>query len=353
MTTLTAKNALFAPMFDDPVIDELFSEEAMLRHFTTFENALKGALGKQGMIDANHCADAMGRMESFLPDVSGMAKGIVADGLPVPAYVAQAKAHLGPQLAEVFHIGTTSQDLIDSAFACAFAGANDLLLDRLKGVIVRLDALRDVQGASGLMGRTRMQAALPITVEHRLRTWRDPIERVRDQLEKTRTDVEVLQFGGPVGDRAAFGDNHLEIEKVIAEALGLAPVGRAWHTDRQAFVTYGDVMSHITGALGKIGQDICLMAQQGIEEIKLKGGGKSSAMSHKQNPIAAELLVTLARFNAVQVSGLHQAMVHEQERSGAMWALEWMILPEMVRVTGRALLVADGFLSRIERIGSG
>ena len=58
-------------------------------------------------------------------------------------------------------------------------------------------------------------------------------------------------------------------------------------------------------------------------------------MPHKANPVGAEVLVALARFNAAQVGGLQQAMVHEQERSGAAWTLEWLLLPPMLVATGR------------------
>jgi len=64
------------------------------------------------------------------------------------------------------------------------------------------------------------------------------------------------------------------------------------------------------------------MVQQGIDDIALSGGGGSSAMAHKQNPIGAELMVALARYVASQQGLLGQAMIHEQERSGAAWALE-------------------------------
>jgi 3-carboxy-cis,cis-muconate cycloisomerase len=60
-------------------------------------------------------------------------------------------------------------------------------------------------------------------------------------------------------------------------------------------------------------------------------------MHHKNNPVAAEILVTLARFNATQLSGMHHALVHEQERSGAAWTLEWMLLPQMLVATAAAL----------------
>ena len=75
-------------------------------------------------------------------------------------------------------------------------------------------------------------------------------------------------------------------------------------------------------------------------------------MPHKQNPVAAELLVTLARFNASQVSAMHHALVHEQERSGAAWSLEWMVLPQMMMATGRALAMTITLIKNVERIGA-
>lgn len=108
--------------------------------------------------------------------------------------------------------------------------------------------------------------------------------------------------------------------------------------------------SLITGSLGKFGQDIALMAQTATE-IALSGGGSSSAMAHKQNPVAAETLVALARFNATQLSAVHQAIVHEQERSGTAWTLEWLVLPQMVMATAASLRLAEAMSTKIERLG--
>ena len=75
-------------------------------------------------------------------------------------------------------------------------------------------------------------------------------------------------------------------------------------------------------------------------------------MPHKQNPVAAELLVTLARYNATQVSAMHHAMLHEQERSGVAWTLEWMVLPQMLMTTARALAVAQDIAGKVTRLGA-
>jgi len=89
------------------------------------------------------------------------------------------------------------------------------------------------------------------------------------------------------------------------------------------------------------------MAQNEVGEAVIEGGGLSSAMPHKKNPVRAELLVTLARYNAVELGALHQAVIHENERSGSAWTLEWLALPMMVATTGAALGIAAGMLDNL------
>ena len=106
-------------------------------------------------------------------------------------------------------------------------------------------------------------------------------------------------------------------------------------------------LSLLTGSLGKMGQDIALAAQSEVGEIRLSAGGGSSAMPHKVNPVGAEVLVALARFNATLVAGMHQSLVHENERSGAAWTLEWMLLPQMAVAAGAALKTAASLLGTL------
>jgi 3-carboxy-cis,cis-muconate cycloisomerase len=171
-------------------------------------------------------------------------------------------------------------------------------------------------------------------------------------LAATRSEVERVQIGGAAGDRGALGDAAPIVARTVADRLGLREPGHSWHSTREGIAAQSAAMAAISGTLGKMGQDICLMAQQGVDEVALvSGGGGSSAMPHKQNPVLAELLVTLARFNATQVSAMHHAMIHEQERSGAAWGLEWMVLPQMAVATARGLSAALELTADIARLG--
>lgn len=338
-------------VFGDADALKIWSPERQIEHILAFEAEYTRALGATGAVSATTAESIAHAIKTFQPELDELSTGAKRDGLIVPALVKQLKAISGDH-ADCIHNGATSQDVIDTALALTLKEFNTLLDARLVALSSAFKDLSTKFGTHKIMGRTRMQAALPITVGHRVRTWSRPIEKHRIRLENLRPSVEVLQLGGPVGDGATMAPHTAEISAIVAQALDLRPPEFAWHSTRDTVADYANILSLITGSLGKFGQDICLMAQQGIDEVALRGGGGSSAMPHKQNPILAELLVTLAQFNATQLSGMHAALVHEQERSGSAWALEWMILPQMAQATARSLSASKEICHAITMLGS-
>ena len=137
----------------------------------------------------------------------------------------------------------------------------------------------------------------------------------------------------------------------MAERLGLGITEKPWHNQRDSIVEFSGWLGLVSGSLGKMGQDIALMAQNAMGDVVLAGGGSSSAMPHKSNPVSAEVLVTLARYVAGSGGTMAQSLVHEQERSGAAWTLEWLVLPQMILATGSSLLIATRLLESVETIG--
>jgi 3-carboxy-cis,cis-muconate cycloisomerase len=157
-----------------------------------------------------------------------------------------------------------------------------------------------------------------------------------------------VQFGGAVGTLDKLGDKGPEVGRRLAAELelGFAP---SWHGQRDGIVELADWLALVSGTLGKFGADIGLLAQ--MKDLEIAGGGTSSAMGHKHNPVAAEVLVALARHNAALLGGIHQVLVHEQERSGAAWTLEWLLLPPMVMATAASLRLANSLIGQLVRIG--
>ncbi|MGH7006025.1 MAG: lyase family protein, partial [Alphaproteobacteria bacterium] len=220
---------------------------------------------------------------------------------------------------------------------------------RLEQLDAALARLADRYGSRTLMGRTRMQAAMAIAVADRIGAWRAPLIRHGARLRSLAPSLLVVQFGGAAGTLDTLGGKGEAVRRGLAARLELGD-GAQWHSQRDRLAEFAGLLSLISGTLGKFGQDIALLAQAG-DEIVLEGGGSSSAMPHKSNPVAAELLVTLAGFNALQLSGLHLALVHEQERSGSAWSLEWMLLPQMAVATAASLRLAQQVMETIRSIG--
>lgn len=347
------EHALLGDLLGEESVSTAFSGEKLLGHFCQIEIALADALASSDLLGSESAEAIIQGCRSFVPNIQQIREDTLTDGLSVPAYVRQLKTHIGEPYQSYVHVGATSQDLIDTALALTL---KDVITNYHRDINLLQVSLQDLNHAHGqrqLMGRTRMQAALPITIGDRIATWLAPLARHRKRLAMIGPAICVLQMGGAVGTNHVFGDKAAAIANDMASALELGKPSKQWHTQRDTLVDFSNWLSLVTGTLGKMGQDICLMAQQGVDDVTLTGGGSSSAMPHKQNPISAETLVTLARYNAVQVSAMHIALVHEQERSGSAWALEWMILPKMCEATACALKTAIRLTGQVSAMGSG
>ncbi len=312
-----------------------------------FEAALARAEAIHGLISHEAARHIDTSCATFEPDVFRLRTATARDGVVVAELVKQLREAVGSPYSDCVHLGATSQDLIDTSLMVRLRAVGFLFASRLARISQEFDSLDARFGKAVLMGRTRMQAAIAITVSDRLRAWRTPLEAYRDRLTQQRF---VLQFGGAAGTLERLQDKAPAIRAALAQELGLSDEPQ-WQSQRGLIADLANLFSLISGSLGKFGQDIALLAQAG-DEIELAGGGGSSAMAHKHNPVAAETLVALARFNATQLSGIHQSLVHEQERSGAAWTLEWLILPQMAMATAASLRLALELASSIRRIGA-
>jgi len=318
-----------------------------MKAMLAFEGALAAAETKAGLISADAAAAIARGIASFKPDWPKLKEGTARDGVVVPELVRQLREAAGPGAGENVHFGATSQDVIDTSLALRMGEALSILEARIDGLLADLDQLATRDGKIETMAHTRMQAAIPVPALRKIESWRQPLLRNRERLAAVRDGFLILHFGGAAGTLDKIGNRGKAVSEDMAKALGLAAVSHPRHSERDGAVALADWLSLVTGGLGKMGADIALMAQSEVREIKIKSGGGSSAMPHKVNPVGAEILVTLARFNATLVSGMHQSLVHENERSGSAWTLEWMLLPQMAEAAAAALRTARELVGNI------
>lgn len=350
MTVSPFDHPLLAALLGDSEVASWFSVASELDAMLTFERALASAEAEVGVIPAAAGTAIVTALEGFKPDTAALRTATARDGVVVPELVRQIRNAVGEPHARHVHFGATSQDVIDTALVLRLKFIVAIFEARLDAIVAGFADLESRFGSARVTAITRMQPAIPIPCASRIEAWWRPLERHRQRLREQGPRLLAVQFGGAAGTLDALGGAGPPVRASLAARLGLANAPQ-WHSQRDTLAEFASWLSLVTASLGKFGQDIALMALDG-SAIRLSDGGGSSAMPHKQNPVKAEALETLSRFNAVQTGAMHQAVIHPLERSGATWTLEWLVLPQMIVATAAALRLAGELIGDIEAIGN-
>ncbi|WP_375447613.1 lyase family protein [uncultured Fibrella sp.] len=329
---------MYSTYLADPDINQLCGQEAFIRQMLMFEGALATVQGQLGIIPADAAsaiADIIPRL-TVTPD--SLADGTRQNGVPTIPLLTQVRAVLPESARSYLHVGATSQDMMDTAQVLAIRSVLSVLDTRIHDLLTRLDDLQTRYGNVPMMGRTRTQQAQPITFGQKVATWRSPLGRHLDRLDQLKPRLLVIQLGGAVGNLSAYGDRGEAVAKALATELALG-YAAPWHTERDGFAEFANWLALLTGTLGKLGQDVLTMGQTELGEVveNVAGGGKSSAMPHKNNPVLSEALVMLARQTAQLAAIQLQSLVHGNERDATAWMLEWENLPRLMSNAGTAL----------------
>ncbi len=337
-TALDSK--IFGPLFGDSEINELLSDEAYVRALVEVETALARAEARVGVIPQAAAEQISKAADPNKIDLGSLGKETVRSGFPIIALVQELRRLVGGHAASYVHWGATTQDIMDTACVLQLRAAGKLYKERLVELARHLSQLSNRHRATVMAGRTHGQQALPVSLGLKVASWLAPLLRHAERLDEISPRLLVVQFGGAAGTLAALGDKGLEVMEALADELKLAAPAMPWHAQRDSLVEFAGWLSLVTGSLGKMAQDIILLAQSEVGEVAEsaeEGRGGSSTMPQKSNPITSELILAAARSNASLLSALHHAQIQEHERATHGWQVEWLTLPEMLMLTGGAL----------------
>jgi 3-carboxy-cis,cis-muconate cycloisomerase len=336
-------SSLFSPLFSDAEISEGFSDAEFVRAMLEVESALARVQGRLGVIPAEAAAQIVAAAARQAFDFEGLRSGVEKTGVPVMELVRQLRERVGGGAADYVHWGATSQDIFDTARCLQIRAVLTVLESRLAGLIQNLSRLADRHRHTLMAGRTHSQQALPITFGFKVAGWLAPLLRHRERLADLKTRVLVVQFGGAVGTLAALGEMGTQVQEALAAELHLNLPLIPWHTQRDNLAELAGWLSLVSGSLAKMAQDIILLTQSEIGELRESedaSRGGSSSMPQKNNPIVSELVITAARINASLLSSMHQALIQEHERGTHGWQMEWLVLPQMFNLTATAFTKA-------------
>ena len=338
--TTTLDSKIFGPLFGDSEINELLTDEAYVRALVEVEIALARAETRLAIIPSSAGEQISNAAQWNKIDLAVLAQGTARSGVPIIALVQELRKAVGREAAPYVHWGATTQDIMDTAWVLQLRSAIKLYKKRLVELARHLSELANRHRVTVLAARTHGQQALPVSFGLKAAAWLAPLIRHAERLDEISPRLLVVQFGGAAGTLAALGDKGLAVMHGIADELGLDAPVMPWHAQRDNLVEFAGWLSLLTGSLGKMAQDIVLLAQTEVGEVSEsaeEGRGGSSTMPQKSNPITSELILAAARTNASLLSALHQAQVQEHERATHGWQVEWLTLPQMIVLTGGAL----------------
>jgi 3-carboxy-cis,cis-muconate cycloisomerase len=348
MPASPADSGLYGALFNDPETAQLFTDSAEVRAMLLVEGSLAKVQGALGLIPAEAAAFLHRASFEIQIDPTNLATETARNGVPVPAMVAAFhKAAEAPDYSKWVHWGATSQDIMDTGLALRLKRLTALWQTRLTALTQSLGGLAKTHADLPMAARTYGQAATPTSFGAVVASWGRPLIRHQIRLSAQLPDLCQVSLSGAAGTLSAMGSQGPAVRAGLAEALGLSDPGHSWHVERDTIAAFAAWMAGLTASLGKMGEDLLLLTQSGINEVAISGAGGSSTMPQKQNPVGPAVLVALARHCAGLAATIQGAAMPRQQRDGAAWFTEWLALPQLCILTGRALTLAQDLSQRL------
>lgn len=327
---------IYGSLLGDAEVAELLSDRAHIRAMLAAEAALARAQAAVGMVPPTVAEEIGAVARTLAVDPQELAGPTAEAGVPVIALVARLRGAVSPASADHVHKGATSQDIVDTALVLTMRDVLDLLQKRIDSLAAHLARLAREHRGSLMAARTRTQQAVPTTFGLKVAGWLSAVLRHRKRLDELRDRFLVVQLGGAAGTQAPFKGKGAGLTEAFAAQLGLGAPTLPWHSQRDTIAELGGWLALVCAIMGKMGQDLALLSQSEVGEVRFAGGG-SSTMPQKANPVVAEVLVALARHASGLSANLQHSVVAAYERDGAAWTAEWLSLPGLTEAAGASL----------------
>ena len=321
-------SSVFEGFLSTPEVLEAFSERRFVEAMLRFEAALARAQVRVGLIPETAAQSIIGTCKVELFDVAKIVResgraGSIA--IPLIKALKETVGIFNADAAGFVHLGSTSQDVIDTALVLVTRDALTLIEADVLHAAQALLQLAERHAETPVLARTLMQPASVTSFGLKCVQWAAPLVRSLQRFEIIRARALSVQLGGAVGTLAQMQGSGDEVRALMARDLNLSAPDAVWHTQRDEWVGLGCELGLLVGSLGKVAKDISLMSQYEVGELAEPaeaGRGGSTAMPHKRNPVACMVALAAAQRAPQRVAALLAAMPQEHERALGNWQAE-------------------------------
>lgn len=356
MTDHTYYQSPFSWRYASDDMRRIFSEEHRRRLWRRVWVALAQAQASVGLVSTEQLADIQAHAEDIdiqraLQIEQTIRHDVMAE---IKTFAEQCAVGGG-----VIHLGATSMDIIDNADVLRQKEALDIILGRLRALIISFADLSYKYADTPVMGYTHLQPAEPTTLGYRFAQTLQDLLMDWTALKQLGESLRAKGLKGAVGTLASYEkllSGHditaSELEQRFLNNLGL----EAFWVSTQTYPRKQDW--HLLTALAGLAQslyrfafDMRLLQSPEFGEISEPFGKNqvgSSAMPFKRNPITAEKIDSLARYIAtLPETAWHNAAHNLLERTLDDSANRRVILPSAFLATDEILLSCNRIVNDI------
>lgn len=262
----------------------------------------------------------------------------------VIAFLTNVNENLGKNLSKYMHVGMTSSDVIDTAFALQIKDSSDIIQKEFEKLLNTVKSLAIKHKHTVCIGRSHGIHAEVTTFGLKMLNFYDILERAYNNFLSAKEEVRVGQISGPVG---TYSNLPIELEPLVCEKLGLKPakistqiIARDYHARfMQSLGLIATVIEQIATEIRHLQRTEVREVEEGFAK-KQKG---SSAMPHKKNPVLSENLCGLARVVRNNVNTAMENVILWHERDISHSSAERIIFPD-------SLALVDFMITRLNSV---
>ncbi len=264
----------------------------------------------------------------------------------VIAFLSSITEQIGPE-GRYVHMGLTSSDVVDTAFATQLVDSLDRLLQRVQTLRRVLQSQAERYRDTVMIGRSHGIHAEPTTFGLKLALWYAAFDRHETRLRELRPRIAVGKLSGAVGTYAHLPPS---VETFVLHKLGLTPEPIATQVvQRDRHAEFFSTLAVIAGTIEQVAVEIRHLQRTEVLEAAepfAKGQKGSSAMPHKRNPILCENLTGCARMMRSYAAAALENVALWHERDISHSSVERVIGPD-------ACILLDFMLHRLTQVIEG
>ncbi|MBR1425227.1 adenylosuccinate lyase [bacterium] len=319
---------------------DIWTLESKFDYYLQVELAVCDAYAQLGTIPKNAAQEIRKNAKFSVERIDQIEQEVKHD---VIAFLTCVNENLG-ELGRYVHVGMTSSDVIDTAFALQIQDSGKIIITDFDKVICTLKNLANNHKNTLCIGRSHGIHAEVMTFGVKICNWIDILTRQRDNFIHALEQIRVGQISGPVG---TYSNISPQIEEITCKNLGLRAakistqiIARDYHAYfMQSLALIASVIEQLATEIRHLQRTEVLELEEGFA----KGQKGSSAMPHKKNPVLSENLCGLARVvRANSIAALENIPLwHERDISHS--SAERIIFPD-------SLTLVDFMLNRFNNI---